>query len=109
MSVPIYKECFNMNEKEGYFFGMGVAKSQVKNVLLEFIQVIILYLYLNIFSYSIYQDILNLGESMISKHKIDFQSLNMEQGSIEQIKAMTEMEFLQFKECLAQRCCFVEC
>ena len=101
MSIPIYKECFNMNEKEGYFFGMGISKSQVKNVLLEFIQAIILYLYLNIFSYSIYQDILNLGESKISEQKIDFQSLNMEQGSIEQIKAMTEMEFLQYKECLS--------
>ena len=101
MSIPIYKEYFNMDEKEGYFFGMGITKSQVNYLLLEFIQVIILYFYLNIFSYSIYQDILNLGESSGSEQKIDFQSLNMEQGSIEQVKSMTEMEFLQYKECLS--------
>ena len=49
MSIPIYKEYFNMDEKEGYFFGMGITKSQVNYLLLEFIQVIILYFYLNIF------------------------------------------------------------
>ena len=101
MNIPIYKEVFNMAEKGGYFFGMGITKSQVNDLLLEFIQVIILYFYLNIFSFSIYQDILNLGESSISEQKIDFQSLNMEQGSIEQVKSMTEMEFLQYKECLS--------
>ena len=101
LNIPIYKGYFKMDEKTGYFFGMGIAKSQVNNLLLEFIQVVILYLYLNNFSYSIYQDILNLGESSISEQKFDFQSLNVEHGSIEQIKAMTEIEFLQYKECLS--------
>ena len=100
MNIPLYK-AMNMDEKQGFFFGMGVSKFQTNFILLDFIQLIILYFYLNFFSYSIYQDLINLGESSLSEQKIDFQSLNMEQASIEQIKTMTEVEFLQYKECLS--------
>ena len=100
MGIPIYKEYFGMDEQKGFFFGMGVVRFQIHYILLDFIQIIILYFYLNVFSYSIYQELLNLGESSFNKQKFDLQSLNMEQASIEQIKSMTEVEFLQYKECL---------
>ena len=101
MSIPMYKEYFNLTEKDAFFFGLGTNKSQVNLIWLEFFQIVIIYFYLNYFSYSIYQDIINLGSSSLSDQKFDFESLNMEQGSLEQIKTMTEFEFYQFKECLS--------
>ena len=68
---------------------------------MDFIEVVFIYFYLEYFSYSIYQDIINLGSSSLSDQKFDFETLNMEQGSLEQIKTMTEFEFYQFRECLS--------
>ena len=101
LNIPIYKSYFNMTEEQGFFFGFGVSQYQKSNIILEFIQLIFLYIYMNIFSYSIYQKLLNLGESSISDHKFDLSSLNLEEGSLEIIKSTTEMEFLQYKECLS--------
>ena len=100
MSIPIYKEHFNLNEKKGFFYGLGINQSQVNLIWLEFMQIIIIYFYLNYFSYSIYQDIINLGSSSLSEQKFDFESLNMEEGSIEQIRTMTEYQYAQLQECL---------
>ena len=100
MNIPIYKEYYNLTETEGFFYGLGVNRSQVSLIWLEFMQIIIIYFYLNYFSYSIYQDIINLGSSSLSDQKFDFESLNMEEGSLEQIKTMTEYQFFQLKDCL---------
>ena len=101
MSIPLYREHYNLNSTDAFFYGLGVNKSQVNLIWLEFMQIIIIYFYLNYFSYSIYQDIINLGSSSLSDQRFDFETLNMEQGSIEQIKTMTEFEFYQFRECLS--------
>ena len=100
MNIPIYKSRFNMTEEQGFFFGLGVSPYQVSNIILEFIQLILIYVYMNLFSYSIYQSILNLGENAEADYKFDLNSLNLEEGSIQMIKSTTEMEFLQYKECL---------
>ena len=89
-----------MTEEQGFFFGLGVSPYQVSNIILEFIQLILIYVYMNLFSYSIYQSILNLGENAEADYKFDLNSLNLEEGSIQMIKSTTEMEFLQYKECL---------
>ena len=102
LNIPIYKSVFNMTEEQGFFFGLGVSQYQVSNIILEFIQIILIYIYMNIFSYSIYQNIVNLGESSISDdRKFDFNSLNLDEGSIHLIKSTTEVEFIQYKECLS--------
>ena len=101
MSIPLYKEHYNLNAKDAFFYGLGINKAQVNLIWLEFMQIIVIYFYLNYFSYSIYQDIINLGSSSLSDQKFDFETLNMEQGSLEQIKTMTEFEFYQFRECLS--------
>ena len=100
MNIPIYTERFNLTENTGFFYGLGINKSQTNLIWLEFLQIIIIYFYLNYFSYSIYQDIINLGSSGLSDQRFDFETLNMEDGSIEQIKTMTEYQFFQLKECL---------
>ena len=101
MSIPLYKEQYNLTAADAFFYGLGVNKSQVNLIWLEFMQIIVIYFYLNYFSYSIYQDIINLGSSSLSDQRFDFETLNMEQGSLEQIKTMTEFEFYQFRECLS--------
>ena len=100
MSIPIYKERFNLTETTGFFYGLGINESQTNLIWLEFLQIIVIYFYLNYFSYSIYQEIINLGSSSLADQRFDFESLNMEDGSIEQIKTMTEYQFFQLKECL---------
>ena len=101
MSIPLYKEHYKISERRGFFLGLGINKEQVDLIWLEFMQIIIIYLYLNYFSYSIYQDIINLGSSSLSDQKFDFETLNMNQGSLEQIKTMSDFQFFQLKECLA--------
>ena len=101
LNIPIYREILNLTESEGLFYGFGTNKSQVNLIWLDFFAIIIIYLYLNYFSYSIYQDIINLGSSSLSDQKFDFDSLNMEEGSIEQIKTMTDYQYFQLKECLS--------
>ena len=100
MNIPMYKLHYNLTDNQGFFYGLGTNKSQIKLIWLEYMQIIIIYFYLNYFSYSIYQDIINLGSTFLSEQKFDFETLNMNQGSIEQIKTMTEFQFYELRECL---------
>ena len=56
---PLYDYMNNENLK--FFWGLGVNDKQVKIIWIEFILVIIIYIYLEYFSYSIYQNVINLG------------------------------------------------
>ena len=89
-----------LNEKIGFFMGVGVSLSQVHLLWLEYIQIVIIFLYLDMFSYSIYQDILNLGETTMNKDKLDFESINLKPSTIDTIKQMSEVQFQQYNECL---------
>ena len=80
--------------------GVGVSLSQVHLLWLEYIQIVIIFLYLDMFSYSIYQDILNLGETTMNKDKLDFESINLKPSTIDIIKQMSEVQFQQYNECL---------
>ena len=89
-----------LNKKIGFFMGVGVSESQVHLLWLEFIQIVVIFFYLDMFSYSIYQDILNLGEKTMNKDKFNFESLNLKPNSIDSIKQMSEIQFQQYNECL---------
>ena len=101
MSIPMYREYYNFTEKTAFFYGLGIDNTQVNIIWLDYMQIIIIYFYLHYFSYSIYQDIINLGSTSLSNERFDFESLNMEEGSIEQIKTMTDYQYFQLKECLS--------
>jgi len=101
MSIPFYQNKFHLNKTTGFFYGLGTYIIQVNLIWLEFMLIILIHFYLNYFSYSIYQDIINLGSSSLSDQKFDFDSLNMEQGSIEQIKTMTDYQYYELRECLS--------
>ena len=89
-----------LNEKIGFFMGVGVSKSQVNLLWLEFMQIVVIFFYLDMFSYSIYQDLLNLGETTMNKDKFNFESLNLKPNTIDSIKQMSEVQFQQYNECL---------
>ena len=98
LHIPWYKE--NLGKKAAFFWGVGASESQVHLLWLEFIQIILIFFYLDMFSYSIYQDILNLGQKTINKDKFDFESLNLKPNTIDYVKNMGEMQFQQYSECL---------
>ena len=97
-NIPWYKDYLSI--KNGFFFGLGVIDSQVKLITLEFFQIIVIYFYLDLFSYSIYQETLNKGEKSLQGQKFDFHTLNLNQYIIEYIQRMPEVEFQEIRECL---------
>ena len=79
--------------KLGFFCGLGVTGSQVKLICLEFLQMIVIYFYLDLFSYSIYQETLNKGEKSLQGQKFDFHTLNLNEYVIDYVQRMSEAEF----------------
>ena len=98
LHFPLYEYINNNNLQ--FFMGLGVNEAQVKIIWIEFIQVIIIYIYLDYFSYSIYQSVINLGESELSKHKMKIERLNLDQRLINEIFYLSDKDFQQYKECL---------
>ena len=96
--IPWYDDYLNYNL--GFFYGVGVTESQVKLICLEFLQIIVIYFYLDLFSYSIYQETLNKGEKSLQDQKFDFHTLNLDQYTVDYVQRMPEVEFQEVKECL---------
>ena len=96
--IPWYQEY--LSEKMGFFYGLGVTESQVKLICLEFLQIIVIYFYLDLFSYSINQETLNKGEKSLQGQKFNFHTLNLNQSAIDYIQKMSEPEFQEIRECL---------
>ena len=85
--IPWYQEY--LSEKMGFFYGLGVTESQVKLICLEFLQIIVIYFYLDLFSYSINQETLNKGEKSLQGQKFNFHTLNLNQSAIDYIQKIT--------------------
>ena len=96
--IPWYDDY--LSYKYGFFYGVGVTDSQVKLICLEFLQIIVIYFYLDLFSYSIYQETLNKGEKSLQGQKFDYHTLNLNQYAIDYVQRMPEIEFQEIKECL---------
>ena len=97
-NIPWYEDY--LTYKLGFFYGLGVTESQVKLICLEFLQIVVIYFYLDLFSYSIYQETLNKGEKSLHGQKFDFHTLNLNQYEIDYVQKMTEAEFQEIRECL---------
>ena len=96
--IPWYEDY--LTYKLGFFCGLGVTGSQVKLICLEFLQMIVIYFYLDLFSYSIYQETLNKGEKSLQGQKFDFHTLNLNEYVIDYVQRMSEAEFQEIRECL---------
>ena len=98
LNFPLYD--YFVDENMRFFLGLGVSNAQIKIIWIEFIQVIVIYIYLDYFSYSIYQNVANLGENELTKHKLKIERLNLDQRLIDEILYLSDKDFQQYKECL---------
>ena len=96
LKIPWYKK----SEKIGFFFGLGVTKSQVNLIWMDFIEIVIIYIYLDYFSYSIYQDVQNKGSKRNGNNKINFYNLYLDKRVYKCVKNMQEQRFKKIHECM---------
>ena len=87
-------------DKYAFFFGFGVNKTQILLILLEFVQVIVIYIYLDFFSYSIYQDVTNKGEKKEAEDKFNFATIKLTPRLKSQVINMEKPLFEQYRDCL---------
>ena len=94
--LPWY-EYYGMKNERAFFFGLGVCKSQIYMIWMDFIEVVIIYIYLDYFSYSIYQEGKTIGKSESS---INYFNLYLNSEVREDTKKLTEEEFQKHKDCM---------
>ena len=96
-NIPIYKY-LEINEKKAYFFGLGVSNYQIYLIWMEFIEVVIIYIYLEYFSYSIYYKKNRIGRSKDKLNKIQFKNLNLNMKEIS--LKLSRDEYEEHKKCM---------
>ena len=100
LSIPWYNIRYSIEKKNAFFYGFGVNKTQMSLLLLEYIQIIVIYIYLEYFSFSIYQDVMNKGEKKAANSKFDFGAVKLHFFLRREVKQMDKELFNQYKECL---------
>ena len=101
-NVPWYKHSgrFEIDDKMAYFLGLGAAKSQINLIWMEFIEIIIIYIYLDYFSYSIYQEENTIGKSSDKKNELNYFNLFYNKETKEISQKLTEDEYEKHIECM---------
>ena len=95
-NIPWYKG----NIKYGFFYGFGTSKNQINLIWMDLIDIIVLYIYLFYFSYCIYQDTDNIGQSKDINDKINYYNLRTNEKFYNCIKSISDEEFKEYKECM---------
>ena len=103
--LNILKETFNIPWYEGgitygFFYGVGVSKTQIYLIWVDFIDIIILYIYIDYFSYCIYQDGINYGSAKDINNKINYFNLRSNKFFYRRIKYMKEKSLKKYIECM---------
>ena len=96
LKIPWYKD----SQKMGFFFGLGVAKSQINLIWMDFIEVVIIYIYLDYFSYSIYQDVLNKGATKKGTNRINYYNLHLDKRVNKCVRNMSLPMFSKIQGCM---------
>ena len=96
LKIPWYKD----SHKMGFFFGLGVAKSQINLIWMDFIEIVIIYIYLDYFSYSIYQDVLNKGATKKGSNRINYYNLHLDKRVNDCVRNMSQQRFLRIQGCM---------
>ena len=97
LNIPWYQNSLNIEKKYAFFFGFGINKTQMGLLLLEYILVIIEYIYFDFFSFSIYQDTLNKGEE---KGRFKFGKDKLDVYKKSKTQQMSKELFNQYRDCL---------
>ena len=102
-NVPWYKHGkVQLDDKMAYFFGLGAAKSQINLIWMEFIEIVIIYIYLDYFSYSIYQDGYNTIASKDEKkqEELNYYNLRSNKETIKSSMKLTDDEYKKHVNCM---------
>ena len=100
-NVPWYKHGrFEMGDKMGYFLGVGASKSQINLIWMEFIEIILIYIYLDYFSYSIYQEENTIRSLTDKKDKINYFNLFFNKQTREISKKLSQEEYEGHVKCM---------
>ena len=95
LNLPLYK-----NLTLGFFLGFGVTSSQVKLIWMDFIEVVVIYIYLDYFSYSIYQDVQNKGSSIKGISRINYYNLHLDKKVNQCVKNLSLNRFNKIHDCI---------
>ena len=96
LNIPWYASSKEM----GFFFGLGVTKSQINLIWMDFIEIVVIYIYLDYFSYSIYQNVENKGSSRKGINRINYYNLHLDKRVNNCVRNMSERQFTKIKECM---------
>ena len=100
LKIPWYSNHLNLQDKYAFFYGFGVNKLQVSLILLEFAQIMVIYIYLDFFSFSIYQDVKNKGETKAAQEKFNFAAIKLPAKLKGQVTRLDYNLFCQYRDCL---------
>ena len=102
LSIPWYEKVFNEDNtlKFSYFLGLGANKLQIKLLFIEFVLIIVIYLYLEYFAYSIYQDVENLGQNYRGNDKINYFTLSQDPNILRCVKNLSIAQFNKHYNCM---------
>ena len=94
--LPWYKY-YGMKDERAFFFGLGVCHSQINLIWMDFLQVVIIYIYLDYFSYSIYQEGKTIGKS---ESQINYYNLHLNSEIREVSKQLSQDEYDKHISCM---------
>ena len=89
-----------IDDKNGFFLGLGVNRMQINLMWMDYIEAIILYIYLDFFSYSIYQDVQNKGKVDKGMDKINYYNLHLNPKVKECVEILSEKEYKKHYKCM---------
>ena len=95
LNIPWYKGDY----KYGFFFGLGTTETQINLIWMDFVDIIVLYIYIDYFSYCIFQDSENLGSTKDKNNKINYYNLLINTKFRNRVKYMKEEKYQKIKEC----------
>ena len=98
LKLPWYSIYFS--SKQGFFLGMGVIRIQIVQIWMEFVLIVIMYIYLDYFSYSIYQDAKNKGNKNKGINKINYKNLNSNPRFNLCLRHMSNARFKKCNDCM---------
>ena len=98
LDIPWYDKF--TDDENGFFFGLGVNSMQINIIWIDFVEIILIYIYLDYFSYSIYQDVPSKGQNRIGNNKINYFNLHLNTKVVSAAKILTKKQFQKYYDCM---------
>ena len=95
-----YEPIINISDQKAFFFGFGVSHSQINLIWMDFIEVVIIYIYLDYFSYSIYQENNTIGRARNKDNKINYYNLFLNNEVRNVGLKLNKKEYKKHEDCM---------